>query len=362
MPPSSTPPSSTPSSSTPSSSGPRLPCPPDRADEFVGTPTPEAVEALRPYPGPVLVLGAGGKIGLHFTYMLTQAVRRLGRTDPVIAVSRFQTLRSAEDFARLELRTLACDLEDPAALAALPDAPTVFFLAGVKFGTSGAPDLLRRLNVEMPARVAGRFRGSRIVAFSTGAVYPFMPVAGRGPTEATPRAPVGQYAASCVEREKAFEAASERNGTRVVLIRLNYAVEFRYGVLVDIGQRVLRGEPVPLEMGHMNLIWQNDAIVHSIQALRLAASPAVPLNVTGERHYAVRDIAERFGRIFGVEPRFTGQEAPTAAISDASKAIGMFGAPKVSLDQMIGWTAAWLTQVGATWGKPTGFEVRNGAY
>jgi nucleoside-diphosphate-sugar epimerase len=348
--------------SAPPPSLPALPCAPDRADEFIGAPPPEVVRALAAHPGPAVVLGAGGKLGLHTTYMMREAFRALGRRDPVWAVSRFRTLRSREDFERRGLETISCDLEDPAALAALPEAATVVFLAGIKFGTSGAPDLLRRLNVEMPRKVAERFRRSRIVAFSTGAVYPFMPVGGPGANESTPRGPVGDYAASCVEREKAFEEAARQHGTKVALIRLNYSVEFRYGVLVDIAQWVRRQEPIDLAMGRLNLIWQTDAIAHSLQALDLADSPAAPVNVTGTPSYSVRDLAARFGRIFGVEPRLVGREAETAALSDASYAIRRFGPPRVSIDEMIAWTAAWLRDVGTSWGKPTGFENRNGAY
>ncbi|MGH7996938.1 MAG: NAD-dependent epimerase/dehydratase family protein [Opitutaceae bacterium] len=339
-----------------------LPCRPERADEFIAAPSPAAIRTLRSHTGPILVLGAGGKLGLHVAYMLSRAARAQGLADPVLAVSRFRTLRTREEFERLGLATLGCDLEDDAALRALPDAATVFFLAGVKFGTASNPDLLRRMNVEMPRRVAERFRRSRIVVFSSGAVYPFAPVGSQGATEATQREPVGEYAASCAQREKAFEEASRRHGTKAVLIRLNYAVEFRYGVLVDIAQRVMRGEPIDVTMGRLNLIWQGDAISHAIQALELAAAPAVPLNVTGPRSYAVRELAERFGGLFGAAPRLNGREADTAVLSDASKAIGLFGEPKVSLEQMIAWTAAWLREVGQTWRKPTGFEVRDGAY
>lgn len=339
-----------------------LPCPPGEADAFISTPPPAVAAALRRHPGPCVVLGAGGKLGLHFTWMLRRALQEAGSTDPVLAVSRFQTLRSREDFDRYGLPAVACDLEDPAALARLPDAANVFFLAGVKFGTANDPELLHRLNVRMPGLVADRYRKARIVAFSTGGVYPFMSVASGGANETTPVAPVGAYSISCVDRERAFARGAAQHGTPVTLLRLNYAVEFRYGVLVDIAGRVLRGEPVDLTMGHLNLIWQTDAIAQSIQALAVAGVPAVPINVTGPQILSVRDLAQRFGTLFGREPRFVGTDAGTATLSDASWARKRFGEPTVPLDDMIAWTAAWLQQGLLTWGKPTGFEKRNGQY
>ena len=219
-----------------------LPCPIDRVDHYLGQPSPEATAVLARHEGDVLVLGAGGKLGLPLSIMLQRALSALGRPTALTAVSRFQTLRDRSDFDRFGIATHAADLCDPAALAALPDAPTVFFLAGVKFGTATAPELLRRVNVELPRLVAERFHQSRIVAFSTGCVYPFLRPDSGGATEATPPAPVGDYAASCLAREVAFAGVSLRQGARVALIRLNYSVEFRYGLLVDIAQKVLRGE------------------------------------------------------------------------------------------------------------------------
>lgn len=301
-------------------------------------------------------------MGLHLTLMVQRARQNINCADPVIAVSRFKSLRGREEFEHLGLNTLACDLENPGELDRLPEAGTVFFLAGVKFGTAGAPDLLRRLNSEMPRRVAERFRSARIVAFSSGAVYPWVTPASGGATEATPPGPVGDYAASCVAREHAFAEASQRHHIPVALIRLNYAVEFRYGVLVDIAQKVRQGEPLDVTMGYVNVIWQGDAVADSIRALALAATPAAPLNVTGPGVLSVRELAERFGREFGRAPRIVGQEAATALLSNAARCQQRFGPPRVSLDQMIAWTAAWLVRHGSTWGKPTGFERRSGAY
>ncbi|MCX6951875.1 MAG: NAD(P)-dependent oxidoreductase [Verrucomicrobia bacterium] len=339
-----------------------LPCPPEAIDDFIARPTPRLVAALARAPGPFLVLGAGGKIGLHLAIMLRRGLDQLGRTDRVIAVSRFSTLRDRADFDSRGIESVACDLTDPAGLAALPDAPTVFFLAGVKFGTASAPGLLHALNVEMPRRVASRFRHSRIVAFSSGCVYPFVPVDSGGATEQTPPEPIGDYAASCLAREQAFAAAAAQQGNPVALIRLNYSVEFRYGLLVDIAQRVLAREPIDVTMGHVNVIWQTDAVAHSIQALEVAGSPAVPINVTGPDTLSVRDLAHRFGAIAGVPVTITGTEAGTAWLNNAARSHRLFGPPLTSVETMMPWIVEWLRSGGETWGKPTGFERRDGRY
>lgn len=341
---------------------PTLPCPPEAIDDFLSEPSPAVTGLLERSSGPILVLGAGGKMGLHLSLMLRKALAPLGRAADVLAVSRFSTLRDSEDFARHGIRTLAVDLCDEAALAALPDAPTVFFLAGVKFGTAAAPELLRRVNVELPRRVGERFQAARIVAFSTGCVYPFVAPETGGATESTAPAPVGDYALSCLGREEAFADVARRHGTRVTLIRLNYSVEFRYGILTDIARRVFRGETVDVTTGHVNAIWQRDALDHVIRALDLAAAPAAPVNVTGVGILSVRRIAARFGELLGRPAAITGAEAPTAWLNDASALHRRLGAPPTSIEQMQSWIAAWLLAGGGDWGKPTGFERRDGNF
>lgn len=340
----------------------RLPCEPSAVDDFLGTPTPGVLETIRGAPGPFAVLGAGGKMGLHLAIMLRQSLQWLGRTDRVVAVSRFSTLRDQAEFEQRGIETIACDLGDEAGLKDLPEAPTVFFLAGAKFGTAANPALLHTTNVELPERIARRYRTSRIVAFSTGCVYPFVTPESGGATEAVPPAPVGAYAISCLAREQAFAAASVRHGNPVALIRLNYAVEFRYGLLVDIAERVLHDRPVDVTMGHVNVIWQTDAIAHAIQALGVAGVPAVPINVTGEQILRVRDLALHIGARCGRTVTFVGQEAETAWLNNASDSHRRFGRPNVTVDRMIEWIAAWLTSQGQTWGKPTGFERRDGQF
>ena len=339
-----------------------LPCAGGDVDTFLSAPSDSTVECLGRYGGPILVLGAGGKMGLHLSAMLARARRTLNRRDPVIGVSRFRGLRDREEFARFGVETLPCDLEDPAQLRALPEAPVIFFLAGVKFGTAGAPDLLQRVNAEMPRRVAERFSSSRFVAFSTGCVYPFVSPASGGANEDVPPEPPGAYAASCLAREQAFSECSQRFGTKAVLIRLNYSVEFRYGVLVDIALKVQRGEPVDVTMGYVNAIWQSDALNYAIRALDLAAAPAVPLNVTGPEIISIREAAEKFGELLGRRPVIVGREADTAWLNDASRLHRQFGRPRVPLDDILHWVAAWVGRNGEVWNKPTGFERRDGKF
>lgn len=339
-----------------------LPCPPDQVDDFLSNPAPEVVDCVGRLPGPILVLGAGGKMGLHLSMMLKKAVRLAGRQEKVIAVSRFKSLHAREAFESHGVATHDCDLMDLDSLGALPDAPTVFYLAGVKFGTTSAPELLHNANVIMPARVARRFRRSRIVAFSSGCVYPFVTPTSGGATESTPVSPVGEYALSCVGRENAFADASRQHGTAIALIRLNYAVEFRYGTLVDIALKVVNSEPVDVTMGYLNVIWQPDAIAQSIRAVELAGSPAVAVNVTGAQILSVRSLAHRFGELLGREVLITGNEAHTAWLNNPSYLHARFGAPPTRVENMIRWIAAWIKAGRETWGKPTGFERRDGRF
>jgi nucleoside-diphosphate-sugar epimerase len=339
-----------------------LPCAPEAIDDFISQPTPRVVEVLARTRGPFLVLGAGGKIGLHLGVMVRRALDQLGRNDRVIAVSRFSTLRDRAAFDSRGVETLPCDLGDPARLNQLPDAPTVFFLAGVKFGTATAPGLLRATNVDIPRRVAEKFPRSRIVAFSSGCVYPFVTPASGGAREDTPPAPVGDYAASCVAREQAFTEVAAAHGTPVALIRLNYSIEFRYGLLVDIAQMVLARRPIDVTTGYVNVIWQTDAVAHSIQSLESAGSPAVPINVTGAETLSVRDLAQRFGRAFQIPVEIVGTEADTAWLNNASHSHRLYGAPATTVDQMVQWISEWLKRDGETWGKPTGFERRDGRF
>lgn len=330
---------------------------------LLSTPTPGVVAAVTRLTGDFMVLGVGGKMGTTTAVMLRRALDAIGRRDAVVyGVSRFSRAEARQELESLGVQTLACDLADAAALAALPDVPNILYLAGQKFGTDGAPGLTWIQNTVVPALVAQRFRDARIVVFSTGCVYPFAPVTGPGASEREPVAFLGEYAATCVGRERVFAHYAGEFGTRVLLYRLNYAVELRYGVLVDLALKIARGEAIDLTMGWLNCLWQGDACARAIQCLELASAPPRILNITGPEKLRIRDLAEDFGRRLGRAPVFTGSEAPTAWLSDASESIRLFGPPTVSVDTMMAHIAAHVQAGGRLLGKPTHFETRDGKF
>lgn len=334
----------------------------DLEDEL-SLPTEGVLETLRRVDGDVMVLGAGGKMGPTLARMVRRGMDLLGQTNRrVIAVSRFSSARDAEELTRHGVEVVRCDLLDRAAVAALPDAPNVFFMAGQKFGTSDAPELTWVMNTLVPAVVAERYAGSRMVVFSTGCVYPLASVAGGGSREGDALGPPGDYANSCVGRERVCAHFSKVNGTPMLLYRLSYAIDLRYGVLMDVAQKVWRGEPVDVTMGYANVIWQGDANARAIQCLERTASPAVALNVTGLERVSIRELARAFGQRLGRTVEITGQEAEAAWLFDASLSYEWFGPPRVTLEEMLEATAAWVLAGGGTLGKPTHFEVRDGAF
>jgi hypothetical protein len=330
---------------------------------LLSTPTPGAIAAVKNLPGDFMVLGVGGKMGTTTAVMLRRTLDAAGRRDATVCgVSRFSRAEARQELESLGVRTLACDLADATALAALPSVPNILYLAGQKFGTAGAPGLTWVQNTVVPALVAQRFRDARLVVFSTGCVYPFVPVTGPGANEREPVAFLGEYAATCVGRERVFTHYSSEFGTRVLLYRLNYAVELRYGVLVDLALKVARGEPVDLTMGWLNCIWQGDACARAIQCLELASAQPRILNITGPEKLRIRDLAAEFGRRLGRAPVFTGTEADAAWLSDASESIRLFGLPTVSVSTMMDHIAAHLQSGGRLLGKPTHFETRDGKF
>ena len=334
----------------------------EQLDWELSAPQEGTLACLKGLEGDILVLGAGGKMGLHMCVTLKRALDALGQGNRVYAASRFQTLNSREAYEENGIEVLAGDFRDKDFVAGLPRCPTVYYLVGAKFGTSNNPELLRQINVEVAKDLGEAFKDSRIVAFSTGCVYSYVTPDSGGSTEESETDPVGEYAQSCLGRERAFEAVSKAYGTPVVLIRLNYSVEFRYGVLVDIGQKVLAEKPVDITMGYVNVIWQPDAVNQIIQCLKLAGSPAVPINITGPEVLGVKDLALRFGKTFGKTPTFTGEPAETMWLSNAAKSHSLLGKPSVSVDRMVEWIARYLEQGGPTHGKPTGFEKRDGKF
>jgi nucleoside-diphosphate-sugar epimerase len=331
-------------------------------EELLSRPTPGVLDTLRRNPGDLLVLGAGGKMGPSLAVMARRALDQIGSKAKVIAASRFSEagLRQRLEQAGVETRQL--DLLDAGQLATLPEAPNLIFMAGQKFGTQGNPAITWAMNASLPTLVSRRFPGARTVVFSTGNVYPLTPAGGPGPDESHPVGPIGEYAMSCLARERVFQYAALSRDTPVLIFRLNYAVELRYGVLVDTATRILLDQPVPLAMGQVNLIWQGDANARAIQCLDHTASPAAVLNVTGPERLSIRSIAERFGQILGKRPRFEGTEAADALLSDARRSVELFGPPTIPVTTVIQWTADWLRQGGRLLGKPTHFEERTGRF
>jgi nucleoside-diphosphate-sugar epimerase len=307
--------------------------------------------------GDILVLGAGGKMGPTLAMMLRRAAR--GR---VIAASRWSDRAARERLEACGVATAEIDLLDRQACARLPRAGTVYFLAGMKFGSSARVDLTWAMNALVPAFVAEEFRDSRIVVFSTGNVYPFVATASGGAAEDTGPAPVGEYAQSCLARERMFQYGSARWGTPVTIVRLNYANEPRYGVLVDLAERILRGDEIDLAMGHVNVIWQGDANAYIASSVELAATPPAVLNVAGPDTLRVRDLAAAVGRLLGRTPRLVGTEQPTALLSNASRCVALYGPPRTSLAAMTESIAAWVAAGRRTLGKATKFQVRDGHF
>jgi nucleoside-diphosphate-sugar epimerase len=328
-------------------------------DDLLSTPRRETVAALDACPGDIVILGAGGKMGPTLARMAARATNGSRR---IIAVSRWSSRDAERALSDVGVETVPCDLLDRNAVARLPDAPNVVFMAGQKFGTTGAPAMTWAMNTLVPATCAERYKSSRIVAFSTGNVYPLTPLGTGGSREADALGPIGEYAASCVGRERMFELYAERFGARVAIVRLNYAIDLRYGVLVDLALRVYRGEPIALDMGYVNVIWQGDANRIALECLPRASSPPFVLNVTGPDVLSVRSVAEWFGLRFGKSVTFSGTERPDALLSNTTRMHSAFAAPEVTLDQMREWIADWTEGGGALLGKPTKFEARDGKF
>jgi nucleoside-diphosphate-sugar epimerase len=332
-------------------------------EDQLSQPSAGVLDALRMVEGDVIVLGAGGKMGPTLARMIRRGLDAIGRGDRrVIAVSRFSSASAAEALQRHGVETVACDLLNRTAVKALPDAPNVIFMAGQKFGASDAPEAMWAMNTVVPAIAAERFAKSRIVVFSTGCVYPLRPADGRGAREDDPLTPPGEYANSCVGRERVFTHFAKLYGTRALMFRLCYAIELRYGVLVDLAQKVAQGLPVDVSMGFANVMWQGDASARAIQCLAHTASPPAALNVTGLERVSIRALAHRFAERLGRPAIIAGAESPNAWIWDASRSYELFGPPTVTLDEMIEATAHWLQLGGETIGKPTRFEVQDGQF
>ena len=331
-------------------------------DELLSHPTPELVASLARIDGDILILGVGGKMGPSLARLAARASRDSAGPRRIIGAARFTNPAARQALERAGVEAVTCDLFDRAAVERLPDAVNIIYMAGRKFGTSDDQPATWATNAYLPGVVADRFARSRIVAFSTGNVYPLAPVQSDGPTEADPVGPIGEYAQAARARERVFEFFSRRNNTPMAILRLNYAIEPRYGVLRDIADKVYRGEQVDVAMGHANVIWQRDANAIALRALEYCAAPPLVLNVTGRPAHAVRDLATRFGVRFGREPLVAGVESATALLSDASRCEALFGVAPTDIDRMIDYVAEWVAAGGRSLNRPTHFEDREGRF
>ena len=331
-------------------------------EERLSRPTTADVSAMAELDGDLLILGAGGKMGPSLAALARRAADQAKVEKRIIAVSRFADDNLRGLLSSQNIETIACDLLEPGTLAKLPDAGNVIFMAARKFGTTGSAHLTWAMNTYLPGLVAERYRDSRIVAFSTGNVYPPRPVRQGGALESDPVDPQGEYAQSALGRERMFEYGSHCWGTSVTILRLNYAVELRYGVLADIGQAVFEHRTIDLRMGFVNVIWQGDANSVCLRSVAHCQSPPLALNVTGQETLSVRQVAEQFGRHFSIEPIFEFEESPTALLNNAAKSHGLFGCPEVKPSEVVEWIADWIRNDGAMLNKPTHFATRDGKF
>lgn len=334
----------------------------DELEELLSRPTPPVVAAMSRLKGDLLILGVGGKMGPTLARMARRALDAAANPRRVIGVARFSQPDLPQQLHVHGVETIRADLLDARQLADLPDAPHVVSMTGMKFGSSDQQSLTWAMNVWLAGMVMQRFRGSQVVAFSTGNVYPLTPVHLGGSRETDPVGPVGEYAASALGRERIYEHFSRVLGTPISLVRLNYAQDLRYGVLVDLARRVHQEQPVNLAMGHFNAIWQGDANAMALASFDQLASPPWVFNVAGPETISVRRVAEEFSRRFAKPAQFTGQESPDALLSNAERAFGAFGYPSVPLGRMLDWISHWVAAGGPSLDKPTHFETRDGKF
>ena len=325
-------------------------------------PNAELIAMMKRLKGDIMILGVAGKMGVTMAIQAVNAIKAAGVDKRVIGVARFS---NADERAKLEeagVETVVCDLLDRDQVSKLELVDNIIFMAGRKFGTGGSEEQTWAMNILAPEYVCEHFKNSRIVAFSTGCVYPLERIESCGSTEETVPAPVGEYSQSCLGRERIFQYYSKKNGTKVLLFRLNYAIDLRYGVLHDIAQNICNDEPVDNSVGFFNCIWQGDANSNALRSLELCESPCAILNVTGPETASVAQAAKCMGRIMGKDVTFKGEPGNLGYLNNAGKMCRLFGYPRISLEQMIIWQAKWLADGGVSIGKPTHFEVNNGKF
>ena len=312
--------------------------------------------------GDIILLGIGGKMGPSMGKLAVAAAKAAGVNKRIIGVSRFSDAKAKAALEAVGIETISCDLLNDAELQELPDAKNVIYLAGNKFGTTGKEGFTWAMNAYLPGRVAEKYKNSNIVAFSSGNVLPFVPVTSGGVSEETTPEPIGEYAQSCLGRERIFEYFSQKNQTPTLIYRLNYAVDFRYGVMMELAKSVLEGKEIDLRTENVNVIWQGDANEIALRSLLHCETPAKMLNVTGPETLSIKWIANQFGKIFGIEPKFIYQAEGTALLNNASECHKLFGYPKVTVREIIDITATWLQQGGDEFGKATHFQERGGKF
>ncbi|WP_422659475.1 NAD-dependent epimerase/dehydratase family protein [Paenibacillus sp. EC2-1] len=325
-------------------------------------PSEQLIADLSTIEGDILILGVGGKMGPSLARLAANAVKEGGLNKRIIGVSRFTNAEARRELDEAGIVTISCDLLNDEELQKLPDAQNVIYMAGNKFGTTGREHFTWAMNAYLPGRVAEKYKHSRIVIFSSGNVYPFSSIGSGGVNEAVSPEPLGEYAQSCLGRERVFEYFAHQYKTPMTIYRLNYAIDMRYGVLLELAKSIHEGRPIDLTMGHANIIWQGDANEMALRCLKHCTNPPEIMNVTGPETMSIRWAAEELAKRIGKEVNFTGTESETALLNNASKSHQLFGYPKVSLLQMIDWTAEWVKSGGDTWNKPTHFQERKGKF
>ncbi|MDG0812456.1 NAD-dependent epimerase/dehydratase family protein [Cohnella rhizosphaerae] len=334
----------------------------EQLEAKLAEPSEALIKELSAIDGDIVVLGVGGKMGPSLARLAANAVRAGGLRKRVIGVSRFSSSETRQELESAGVETISCELLDDEALKALPNTANVIYMAGNKFGTTGREHFTWAMNTYLPGRVAEKYKDSRIVVFSSGNIYPFVPVGGGGADESVAPEPLGEYAQSTLGRERIFEYHSHKYGTPMTMFRLNYAIDMRYGVLLELARAINEERPIDLTTGYANVIWQGDANAMALRGLSIASSPPAILNVTGPETMSIRWAAGQLSKRIGKEATFEGKESETALLNNASKSHQLFGYPGVSLLQMIDWTAEWVLQGGATWNKPTHFQERKGKF
>lgn len=334
----------------------------DELDAILSAPSDELVELMRRLDGDITILGAAGKMGVSMAAAAAGAAKAAGVRKRIIAASRFSDAALKDKLEAAGVETIRCDLLDRRSLEALPKTDNMVFMAGRKFGTTGGEPLTWTMNTVAPSNAAERFAGCRVVAMSTGCVYPLIPVDRVGCRESDPPAPVGEYSQSCLGRERIFQHHSAASSTPTCLIRLNYAVELRYGVIHDIARRIWDGQPITLSVPHFNAIWQGDANDWILRSLELCATPARILNVTGPETLSVKTVAEEIAGLMGKKALFMNEPGPASLLSDATEAVSAFGYPRMPIRAALRWTAEWVARGGSSLNKPTHFEVGDGKF